>query len=107
MVRYSYNGKVEEPEAVDAEVVKPMVDYVERIIKEKEKTQQKITNALQKRVQNQLAEAKWRNPASAPIQVRREGWLRRPNARDLARVEAAKASNDLAVLLANALTNHA
>jgi hypothetical protein len=103
MVRFIGNGKSEEPETVDQEVLGTMMNHVQDIIKKHHET----TNSLQKRLERRVAEVKWGNPARAPIQVRREGWLQRPNRRDLARVDAAKAADDLAILLANILKNHA
>jgi hypothetical protein len=103
MARFSRNGKSEEPETVDEEVVRPMVDFVERIIKEKEKT----TNSIEKRLQQRIAEGKWGNPARSQIQVRLQGFFRKPHPRDQARYEAAKANEDLAILLTNIVKDHA
>jgi hypothetical protein len=80
-----------------------MMDYVQQIINK----QQETTNSIKKRLEKRVAEAKWGNPARNPIEVRKEGWLQKPNPRDLARVDAAKAADDLAVLLANVVKNHA
>jgi hypothetical protein len=101
MARFSPNGKAQEPEIVEEEAVGTMKDYVQKIIN----AHQETTSSIKKRIEQRAAEAKWRNPARNPIEVRREGWRQKPNPRDLARVDAAKAADDLAILQANILKN--
>jgi hypothetical protein len=103
MANFSRNGKAQDPEAAEQEVVGSMMDYVQHILNK----QQETTNSIKKQLAKRVAEAKWGNPARNPIEVRKEGWLQKPNPRDLARVDAAKAADDLAVLLANIVKNHA
>ena len=103
MVRLSPNGKAQEPEIVDPEVVGTMKDYVQKIIN----AHQETTTSIKKRLEKRVAAAKWDNLGRNSIEVRKEGWLQKPNPRDLARVDAAKAADDLAVLLANIVKNHA
>jgi hypothetical protein len=103
MAGFSRNGKAQDPEAVDQEVVGSMMDYVQDIIKK----QQETTTSIKKRLEKRVAAAKWGDPGRNPIDVRKEGWLQKPNPRDLARADAAKAADDMAVLLANIVKNHA
>ena len=103
MARFSGNGKVENPEIVDEEVVRPLMDFAERMIKEKQKT----TSSIEKRLQQRIAQGQLGNSTRSQIQVRLQGLLRKPNPRDLARYEAAKANEDLAILLSNIVKSHA
>jgi DNA-binding XRE family transcriptional regulator len=97
------NRKAKDPEIVDEEIVGAMIDHVQQILK----AHQETTNKIRKRLETRVAEVKWGNPARSLIQVRREGLLGEPNRRYLARIDAAKAADDLAVMLANMLKNHA
>ena len=101
MASFSRNGKAQEPKTVDQEVAGSMMDYVQHILNKHQET----TSSIKKRIEQRAAEAKWRNPGRNPIDVRREGWRQKPNPRDLARVDAAKAADDLAILQANILKN--
>jgi hypothetical protein len=103
MASFSRNGKAQEPEIVDQEVVGTMKDYVQKIIN----AHQETTTSIKKRLEKRVAAAKWDNLGRNPIEVRKQGWLQKPNPRDLARVDAAKAADDLAILLANIVKNHA
>ena len=103
MAGFSRNGTTQDPEAVAEDVVTPVMDFVQKMIQEKEKT----TSATEKRLQQRITEGKFGSHARAQIQVRRQGLFQRPNARDLARYEAAKANEDLAILLTNVVKDHA
>jgi hypothetical protein len=65
MARFSGNGKAENPELVDEEVVRPLVDFAEKMIKEKEKT----TSSIEKRLQQRIAQGQLGNSTRSQIQV--------------------------------------
>src|SRR5687768_7921415 len=102
MARFSGNGKAENPELVDEEVVRPLVDFAEKMIKEKEKT----TSSIEKRLQQRIAQGQLGNSTRSQIQVRLQGFFRKPHPGDQARYEAAKANEDLAILLTNIVKDH-
>jgi hypothetical protein len=60
-----------------------------------------ISEAIARSRQIQDAEAKFPNPGTAALNVRRSGITRTPDPRDQARVDAAKANYDLAILEAD------
>jgi hypothetical protein len=103
MARFSGNGKAENPELVDEEVVRPLVDFAEKMIKEKEKT----TSSIEKRLQQRIAQGQLGNSTRSQIQVRLQGFFRKPHPGDQVRYEAAKANEDLAILLTNIVKDHA
>jgi hypothetical protein len=88
------------PEEGDPELMDVIAQVARKLLEEKKKHQQTLADAVHKSLQKRVAKAKYGDPASAKLAVRRQGLLARPHPRDQARFDASIANNQRAILLA-------
>jgi transcriptional regulator with XRE-family HTH domain len=99
-----HRAVVEDDEVVlEDSVITALVDFAQKLLEEKAKVQQKISEALEKSLKIRAAGVKRGNPDNAGIKARREGIFGKPTHRDLARAEADKANRDREILTAQHL----
>ena len=112
--RYSVNGNDDDRNVIEGKVVggrdtepgeevdPDFLDALGNIARDikglKKKHQQTLVKAYQRSLKKRQAKARRGNPGGSVIKVRRSGILARPNARDVARYEAAKSNRDRVIL---------